>query len=96
MLDTEQNVPYNNIIINKSGGIYTPPKEESFMSERDEGSYGIGFLLGFILGLIGLVVALAIDKEQTKKGAIAGFITEIVVGIIAVFCVFASLGSMYR
>ena len=64
------------------------------MSEYDEGSYWAGFALGFFLGLIGLIIAIAIDKSETKRGAVTGFIISIVISVVAVGCVICSAGAM--
>lgn len=52
-----------------------------------EGSYGAGFALGFLLGLIGLIIGIALDKSETKRGALHGFLTELVISIILVVVV---------
>ena len=50
--------------------------------EKDEdeepGSYLGGFLLGFLLGLIGLIIALCIQKKRTERGALTGFLIQLV------------------
>lgn len=63
----------------------------------DEGSYGGGFALGFLLGLAGLIIAIAINKEQTKKGAITGFLIQLGIAVVAGICIgFAGFaGSTY-
>lgn len=53
----------------------------------DKGSYAGGFLLGFLLGLIGFIIALCINKEETKRGALHAFLISLVIGIIAVIAV---------
>ena len=45
----------------------------------EEGSYGGGFAVGFLLGLI---ICIAIDKPQTRRGAAHGFIVRIVSAVI--------------
>lgn len=63
----------------------------------DEGSYGGGFLLGFFLSLVGLIIAIAIDKPATKKGAITGFIVQLVGGVLLYVCfVLGVFSSMYN
>ncbi len=60
----------------------------------DEGSYGGGFALGFLLGLAGLIIAIAINKEQTKKGAITGYLIQLGIAVVAVICI-GFAGSAY-
>lgn len=63
---------------------------------QDVGSYGGGWALGFFLGLIGLIIGIAIDKSETKRGAIHGFLVELVLGSI-IGIVFAIIYSQsYR
>lgn len=50
--------------------------------DYDEGSVGLGFLLGFILGLIGLIIACAIGKRRTIKGAGIGILADLTIGVI--------------
>ena len=52
----------------------------------DEGSYGGGFALGLIFGVIGLILAITINKPETRKGAVHGFLFRIVLAIIGVLC----------
>lgn len=60
----------------------------------DEGSYGGGFALGFLLGLAGLIIAIAINKEQTKKGAITGYLIQLGIAVVVVICI-GFAGSAY-
>ena len=65
------------------------------MNNNNEGSYWGGWWLGFLLGLIGLIISLAIDKPETKKGALHGFITSIVICVVAGVCIYcAGLGYL--
>ena len=59
----------------------------------DQGSYGAGWALGFFLGVVGLIIALCIDKEETKRGAIHGFVFELVVGVIIGIIVGCTIAS---
>lgn len=47
----------------------------------DSGSTGIGFILGFFLGIIGLIIALCLDKPDTRTGAAIGFVVELLLSI---------------
>ena len=61
----------------------------------DDGSYGGGFALGFLLGVIGLIVAIAINKKQTKKGAVTGFFVSLGLSVVAGVCFFCVvMGSL--
>lgn len=69
---------------------------------QDEGSFGAGWALGFLLGLVGLIIALCVGKDETKRGAKWGFIIYIVITVVALIfygCVVASTmkaGGGYR
>ena len=56
------------------------------MSYNEEGSFGWGFVLGFFFSVIGLILALVIDKPETRRGAVAGFLTSFIGGIIVAVC----------
>lgn len=48
-----------------------------------KGNMILGLLAGFFLGCIGLVLVMIIAKGQdTKRGAVIGFVTQVVVGAI--------------
>lgn len=64
--------------------------------EESGGSWGAGFILGFFVGLIGLVIAIAIDKPDTKKGAIVGFVSGIFVVLIVIVLFFVVIVGVYR
>jgi hypothetical protein len=50
----------------------------------EKGSLPLGFAGGFFLGCIGLAVIYFVAKgADTKKGAIYGFIAQVVLGVIA-------------
>jgi hypothetical protein len=66
----------------------------------DDGSYGGGFALGFLLGVIGLIIAIAINKEQTRMGAVTGFFVSLGLSVVAGVCYFCVVmasrgGGMY-
>ena len=66
----------------------------------NDGSYGGGFALGFLLGVIGLIIAIAINKEQTRNGAVTGFLVSLGLSIVAGVCYFCVVmgyigGGMY-
>ena len=44
------------------------------------GNYALGFVLGFFLGLIGLIIAIVMNEDETKRGGIVGFLVSIVLG----------------
>ncbi|MBZ0115568.1 MAG: hypothetical protein K8H88_01140 [Sandaracinaceae bacterium] len=47
----------------------------------DRGSMPLGFLAGFFGGCIGLaIVYIAGAKDDTKKGAVFGFVAQMVIG----------------
>ena len=48
---------------------------------QDVGSFDLGFCLSFFFGLLGLIIGL-LGKENTKKGAIKGFVIQIIIAII--------------
>ena len=55
-------------------------------------------MAGFVLLLagIGLVIAIAIDKPDTKKGAIVGFVSGIFVVLIVIVLFFVAIVGVYR
>lgn len=57
-------------------------------NNNDNGSYVGGLLLGLFLGIVGLIIAIAINKEDTRRGAITGFIIELVCGLSIGGCCF--------
>jgi hypothetical protein len=67
----------------------------------NEGNFGLGFLAGFCGGVIGLllVIFLAKDQPATKKGAIYGFVTVLILncllGIVYAVLIAASGGGSY-
>ncbi len=56
------------------------------IKKHSEGSLVGGFCLGFLLGIIGLLIALLANNfgSNTKKGAIFGFIIQMILGIILI------------
>lgn len=56
------------------------------MSYKEEGSFGWGFVLGFFFSIIGLILALVIDKPETRRGAVAGFLTSFISIIFVGVC----------
>ncbi|MFA7436467.1 MAG: hypothetical protein WC006_08910 [Bacilli bacterium] len=58
-----------------------------------EGSFLGGFLLTFFFPVVGLIIALLIDKEETRRGAVSAIVTQ-VVAIIILFLIVLFLGFM--
>ncbi|MCK9472033.1 MAG: hypothetical protein M0Q88_09820 [Bacilli bacterium] len=58
-----------------------------------EGSFWGGFLLTFFFPVVGLIIALLIDKEETRRGAVSAIVTQ-VVAIIILFLIVLFLGFM--
>lgn len=56
-------------------------KEDKYMNEN-EGNFAAGFVIGFILGVIGLLIAVAVGKKQTTKGAAAGMLAVFVLVLL--------------
>lgn len=52
---------------------------------EDQGSFWSGWALGFLLGLIGLVIAISINKPETKRGSWWGFGIQAVIGLVLYF-----------
>ena len=58
------------------------------------GSMPQGFAAGFCCGIIGLVLVLVMAKGgETKKGAIIGFVTALILGV-AMNCLFIGLSAV--
>ncbi len=57
------------------------------MNERKDGSFIAGFLLTICLGLIGVLIAIAIDKEETKSGAFTAFFIDCIIIAILITCI---------
>lgn len=49
---------------------------------NNEGNYVVGFILGFLFVYIGVIICLIIHKRKTTKGALFGFITFLIAGLI--------------
>lgn len=70
---------------------YSPPPSgndfkvtHSYASQRgyDEGSFWGGFFLTFIFPVIGLVIALVLDKPETRRGALRAVLVQIIFGVL--------------
>lgn len=48
-----------------------------------EGTFTTGLLLGGILGLIGLLIALYIDTDEIKRGALYGLLAQVGLAMLA-------------
>ncbi|MCA9650049.1 MAG: hypothetical protein H6712_18105 [Myxococcales bacterium] len=53
-------------------------------SDVDAGSYGLGIALGLVFSLIGFLLVAILGKEQTKRGALHGFLIRIGITILVV------------
>ena len=62
------------------------------MSDNDNGSFAGGLLLGFFLGIVGAIIAFAINKYSTRKGAGVGIILRISIPILT-FIIMAIIGN---
>lgn len=76
--------------------VTVPSKNQTQSDYKSQGSFGAGFAIGFFLSFIGLIIAHAIKQSKTKRGALAGFIVEIGIGLIVllVFAVIATIKYM--
>jgi hypothetical protein len=50
------------------------------MSDEKSGNIVIGLLVGLFCGCPGLVVVAFVGGSQTKKGAVIGFVVQLVLG----------------
>lgn len=57
---------------------------------KKRGSFLSGFLLGFLLGIIGLIIAIAIDEEETRKGAVTAVLVGIGITVVIMICSFVT------
>ncbi len=75
-------MPNNNLRYSNVNG-YGNVNNTNYNSNQSEGSLVGGFCLGFFLGIIGLLVALLAGfRQNTKKGAICGFVILMILSII--------------
>lgn len=58
------------------------------MDNKGEGSYAGGFILALLLGFIGLIIALCVGQEETRKGALHGFLFSIVITVVVIICIY--------
>ena len=80
------------VVCPKCGNRNADHQHYRIMSENyDEGSFGGGFALGFLLGIIGVIVAIAINKPATRKGAANGLLVQIGIAVVIYVCGVASL-----
>lgn len=83
---------------------YCGAKTEKDITENNGDSASLGFaILGFFIPIAGLILFIIYEKNKPKraksagKGALAGFITKVVLGIIvSVICVFYSASIFYN
>lgn len=50
-------------------------------SYRDEGSFWGGFFLTILFPVVGLVIALVLDKSETRRGALRAVLIQVIVGV---------------
>ena len=50
-------------------------------SHRDEGSFWGGFLLTLLFPVVGLVIALVLDKSETRRGALRAVLIQVITGV---------------
>ena len=62
-------------------------------NSEERGTWGGGFFLGLILGLIGLIIGACCEKK-TRKGAIAGFLVQFIIGIIIACAIVSGSGNI--
>ena len=84
---SERDIPVRNTIGYKHQNYYSPYGN----TYVDTGSYGGGWALGFLLGVTGLIIASCIDKEDTKRGALHGFLTELIITVVLTIIIFVVL-----
>ncbi len=51
-------------------------------SYRDEGSFWGGFFLTLLFPVIGLVIALVMDKAETRRGALRAVVVQVVFAVL--------------
>lgn len=74
--------------------IYVQQPQPTYAPTTNAGSMGLGFALGFFLSWVGLLIAYLTHAPLTKKGAIRGFITEIILGVIVSVIYFILIYSL--
>ncbi len=55
------------------------------------GSFAGGFLMGLFFGIIGLIIGLCINQSETKRGAINGFVTGLLISGLILLCTCAGV-----
>ena len=51
--------------------------------EKNDGSFGGGFVLAFFFGIFATVIIACVGKKDTKQGAAIGFAVQAAIGLIA-------------
>ena len=83
----------NPVSIDQQPGTVIVRNEIGSDDSEGRGIWGGGFVLGFLLGLIGLIIGVCCEKK-TRKGAIAGFLVQFVIGIIIACSIVARSGNV--
>ncbi len=83
-----RNIPKSSFYCPKCGKMANMPLSQQTSTNTTPASYGAGFLMGLGMGLMGIVIAHAIDRGETKLGAIHGCILLFLFILVLVTCGF--------
>jgi uncharacterized membrane protein len=56
----------------------------------DEGSFWGGFFLTFFFPVVGLIIALVLNKPETRRGAVRAIVVQLITGAALFLIVFCS------